>query len=252
MAKKKPHEEHENHERWLVSYADFITLLFAFFTVLYATSQHDSQKAKSFQESVKKAFIPFADLNWFVNFSGGDGGDSPVNPIKGFPQSHSHRSGPALDGMDEGGGQGGLAAAVQKGLEEMNLNAQHEAMGARITLAASVLFKSGSAKFQPEAFPILEGIGKVIGSLPNEILVEGHTDNQPIDTKEFPSNWELAAARSAAVVRFLNLWTKIPGNRLIAASYADQKPLVPNTNDVNRAKNRRIDILIVWQNKPTR
>ena len=258
MAKKKHEEEHENHERWLVSYADFITLLFAFFTVLYATSQRDVEKEKKFERSIRESFVTFADLGEFFrfyDFGGSSGGRSVVPPMN---NTYETMGKPGESEEDTGEHPGSGAATLSKEtLDELlkkqiseqdqqalDMSFRHDTVGARVTMAASSLFKSGSAKLQPTAFEFLDKLGQVLKASSHKIIVEGHTDDVPIQSDQFPSNWDLAAARASTMARFLIEWHKIAPSRLVVVSYGDQRPLEPNKTDAARAKNRRIELLI--------
>lgn len=238
MARRHHHEEHENHERWLVSYADFITLLFAFFTVLYATAQKDVKKEKDFETSVRKSFN--------APSGGGMPGDMPnpggllVPTLDDFP--------PSSAGINE------VSEYVQRklekdmGEEEFKATVQavrHDTIGVRIQLAASAIFPSGSATLRNEALAPLDRIAEMLKKTKKKVIVEGHTDNESIHTEIFPSNWELSAARATKIVRYFLQRHRIEARRLTAVAYADQRPLAPNSSEENRTKNRRIEILIV-------
>lgn len=247
MAKKKHEEEHENHERWLVSYADFITLLFAFFTILYATSQKDISKAQEFQRSVQKAFRSFVD------FGGLQGKFIDTNEATQFLP-------PPIDVVpQEGLGplemQDHVERELDKEFEEADtksfLDLQTDAMGVRVSLAASSFFDQGSALIREEALPALDKIARVIKKTNRNLIVEGHTDDAAISTARFPSNWELSASRASTIVRYMILQHGVTPRRFAAIGYADQRPVVPNDSVANRAKNRRIDILIVTDPKKT-
>jgi chemotaxis protein MotB len=243
MAKKKHEEEHENHERWLVSYADFITLLFAFFVILYATSAKDVSKAQEFQRSVQKAFRSYID------FGGLEGKYVSTNqatqllppPFDVVPQEGA---GPneMLDYVDR---------ELQKELGEQDekniVDLRTDAQGVRVTVADSFLFDAGSALLKESALPKLDRMSKVFKKTRRKLIVEGYTDSQAIHTPLFPSNWELSASRACTLVRYLILQHAVDPNLLAAVGYADQHPLLPNDTPENRAKNRRIDVLIVTE-----
>lgn len=237
MARRQQHEEHENHERWLVSYADFITLLFAFFTVLYATAQKDVKKEKDFETSVRKSFkAP----------SGG-----------GMPGSFDNAGGmlvPLGEEFPTAGGSSEVAEFVERklesdmGEEEFKSTVQairHDAIGVRIQLAASAIFPSGSSTLKNDALDPLDKIANMLKKTKKRIIVEGHTDNESIHTEQFPSNWELSASRATKIVRYFLQRHHIDSKRMTAVAYADQRPLAPNDTEENRAKNRRIELLIV-------
>ncbi len=247
MARRRREEEHENHERWLVSYADFITLLFAFFTVLYATSQHDVKKQEEFEKSIRK---------YFSGSSGGIGagiGDFNTesenknlieSPIAGFP--------PMSAGPQEV--QDYVQRVLKKSMskeeyQEAVQDIRHDSVGARIQLAASALFPSGSAELKVSSAAALDKIGELLRQSNRRIIIEGHTDNEPVHTVKYPSNWELSAVRATKVLRYLAARDQIDVKRMAAIAYADQKPVAINDTEINRAKNRRIEILIVSESK---
>jgi chemotaxis protein MotB len=247
MARRKKHEEHENHERWLVSYADFITLLFAFFTVMYATSQADEKKQEKFEKSVRQQFASFG-----VGMGNGMPGGSSFgefdtrnnrimpSPFENFPP----RGAAPLEV------QNAVENRLEKTMseeekEEVITGVRHERKGVRIQLAASKFFTSGSADIRASSLESLDKVARILKESGREIVVEGHTDDEPIKTERFPSNWELSAARATKIVRYLILRHGIPASQLKVVAYADQKPLVPNSSEENRAKNRRIEIMIM-------
>ncbi|MDZ4676241.1 MAG: OmpA family protein [Oligoflexia bacterium] len=245
MAKKKHEEEHENHERWLVSYADFITLLFAFFVILYATSQKDISKAQEFQRSVQKAFRSYVDFGGLQ----GKYVDTYENnqllppPIDVVPQ--------------EGAGPLEMKDYVEREIEKeftesdikelIELNT--DVAGVKVSLAANSFFDSGNALIREEALPSLEKIARTIKKTGRRLIIQGHTDSLATKSDRFPSNWELSATRASTIVRYLITQHQISPRRLSVVGYADQRPVVPNDTPENRARNRRIDILIVTDEK---
>ena len=238
MSRRKRHEEHENHERWLVSYADFITLLFAFFVVLYATSNNDPDKQKKFEDSVR-AEMKLASISpGNGNTPGGELIPELINPMDNFP-----RRGSPAEVQDYVERQ--LRKQMTKEeIAQAGIEVHQDALGARITLAASSFFQSGDTKIKKSALAILDKVAGVLKTTDRKIIIEGHTDDQPIQTEAIASNWELASLRASSVVRYLIKYQGLEGTRLAAMSYADQKPVGPNNTDENRAKNRRIEILI--------
>ncbi len=226
--KRKKHEDHENHERWLVSYADFITLLFAFFVVLYATSNADKEKQKRFETSVR-ASLSIAGVGSLVHEGKPMGGVAEINK--------------ALSELAEP-----LGKIAGKGEDEKSHpDIRHDSLGVHISLAASTVFAPGSSKLRPNSLKILEKVADILKQTKRKIVIEGHTDDIPIEMKEFESNWELAAHRATVVVRYFVKVHGIDPSRLSATSYADQRPLVANTTDESRAQNRRIEIFITNQ-----
>ncbi len=245
MARRKKHEEHENHERWLVSYADFITLLFAFFTVLYATSQKDAAKEKEFEESIRQKF---AGLMAVVHMAGTNGGEAVKTSLAEITESlnnfPSKSAGPAeIQQYVERVLQKNVSQSdYQKSIEGI----RHDSVGVHIQLAASVIFQTGSANLEEEGLATLEKVARLLKSSKRRLIVEGHTDDQTIQSTRFASNWELGAMRATKIVRYL-ISRGVDPALLTAVTYADQKPLVENSSEENRAKNRRIEILITQE-----
>lgn len=240
MAIKKRHEEHENHERWLVSYADFITLLFAFFVVLYATSSADQAKQKEVETSIKASF----------GGMGGQGDDLQAmrnrRYIRELDGAFPPKSASAIEVQNYV--ENRLEEEMGDDKDETVTGVRHDVMGVRIQVAAEKLFPSGSAELLADSMSALDKLGRMLKDSDRRIIIEGHTDDEPIKNEKFPSNWELSASRATKIVRYLVARFKIPASRLAAVAYADQKPVVPNTSDANRTRNRRIEILIVTGN----
>lgn len=244
---KTHQEEHENAERWLVSYADFITLLFAFFVVLYATSSQNVEKEKKFEESIRESMrLPGSATGGGVGSGNGAVGAGAQMGMTGFEgtsrvQSQLAQAAEAQENLEQ-------EIAKQMNGEEKKLisNLRHDLFGVRMSLAASGFFPVGSAKLKREVLPVLDKLAKILKKGSRKMLVEGHTDDQPlVPGSEFESNWELASARATQVVRYFAKVHQIPASRMAAVSYADQRPLVPNVDEVSRAKNRRIEILLM-------
>jgi chemotaxis protein MotB len=246
MAQRRRHESHENHERWLVSYADFITLLFAFFTVLYATSQADLKKQDEFEKTMKKQFGGFIGIG---EAPGNGAADQElyaknVSLIQAIPESFPKQGAGAREVQDH------VERVLDRELPKEDrqgtiTGVRHDAVGVKIQLAANKIFTMGSADLNPESIKALDRIGELLKESGRRIIVEGHTDDIPIKTEKFPSNWELSAARATKIVRYLVARHKIAPSQLVPVAYADQKPFVPNDSEENRARNRRIEIKIV-------
>lgn len=234
MAKKK-HEEHENHERWLVSYADFITLLFAFFVVMYSVSAVNEGKFRTVSESIKAALHPIVSREASaLAFNVGENRPSLVAPnLPGTKEVAIRRLREFVKSMQ---------AMSQFALIHMMERLDGTVV---ITIPDQVLFNSGEAAMKPEALPFLQGLAEVMIELNRQVRVEGHTDNVPIRTTQFPSNWELSATRAVIVVRVLTELYGVPPAHLAALGYGDSRPLAPNLNPEQRAKNRRVEIIII-------
>jgi len=261
MAKKKHAEEHENLERWLVSYADFMTLLFATFVVLYALSQVDISAYGDLQDSLKKAFaspsllegsdsiLPGASSGIMAG-TVGEGGNGPGNPSESFVP-------PIMEYLNAKYEEKSFKD-IQKDIEKMDKAGEIEGVevtiddrGLHINLKDSDLFfHSGEAKLKPATFKTLDKIADLIKKkfARHLVRIEGHTDNIPIRSNSFPSNWELSSARACSVARYF-IETKDFDPGLIAAiGYANNKPLVANNSEKNRRKNRRVEIIVLKNN----
>lgn len=240
--RKKKHEEHENHERWLVSYADFITLLFAFFVVLYATSSQNIEKERKFEDSVRASFKLAGGFGERSQNSGGPFGQvfDPFDMIQKKDIGNAEL-------------EDSLERILRKNMTEEEKkqtisSIRRDRDGVRISLAASEFFPSGSSKLRLPALKTLDKIAKVLKLTDRNIIIEGHTDDQMIAGGNIETNWELASLRATSVVRYLVKYQDVNPRYLSAVSYGEQKPLVPNINEENRNKNRRIEIVIV--NRP--
>ena len=247
MARKKKPEDHENLERWLVSYADFMTLLFATFVVLYALSQINVNEFKKIEESIRKAFSVQSIL---------DGGSGVITSGKTMIDAQAADS--VIDSLmmefisqkyeQESYEQ------IKKEVENLNKSGELSGVTAKIDERGLVivvsdkdlLFKSGSAELTPEAKNILEKVGKlIVEKFAMQIIkVEGHTDNIPISGGKYPSNWELSSARASAIVRFLIDRFKILPNLMAAVGYAETRPAEKGTDASALAKNRRVEIVV--------
>lgn len=239
MAKHK-HEEHENHERWLVSYADFITLLFAFFVVMYSISSVNIGKYRTVSESIKAALNPLAN-------------QSGANQMISVGEAKL-----ALRGRNPTDAKEITIRRIRQ-LAQVIKDKQLKDMVAFVTVVQTIngdivitipdrlLFDSGEATVRAEALPFLEGLGGVILELDRHARVEGHTDNVPIRTAQFPSNWELSAARAVMVVRVLSELYGVPAGHLTAVGHADTRPVTANSDADQRAKNRRVEVVILEQ-----
>lgn len=247
--KKKHEEEHENLERWLVSYADFITLLFAFFVTMYSVSRVDGKKLGSAVESLQRALGSVVAIQMYQKDPGVFSSSNisvPYNltPIEGH---HSTAEARAFEK---------LAREIKKGVDSVS-NGKHqnlipgdikfilEKRGLVIRISEHLFFKSGDASIQPEFIPLLDVLGKSLEKIPNHIRIEGHTDNIPINTPRFPSNWELSTARATTIVRYLLTNFNFEPHRLSATGYAEFYPIASNETPEGRLQNRRVDFVIL-------
>ncbi len=242
--KRKKHEEPENHERWLVSYADFITLLFAFFVVMYATSSNNQEKQKSFQDSVRMNLK--LSGSGPANESADEAGEKSVDaiiPMEGFPKNR----GPG-ETKDYVGRfiESKLDSEDKSKIQEL----RHDALGVRIALTSSQFFNPGGTKIKVGALKALDKIATLLVETDRKVVIEGHTDNQPV-SKDAPyeSNWELASLRATSIVRYFQKYHQIDPKRMSAISYADTRPLKSNDSEEGRSQNRRIEIYIILDDK---
>jgi len=226
MRRRRRNPEHSNHERWLISYADFITLLFAFFVVMFASSETNKAKARKVSESVEKAF-----------------GKSPVAEKKEqssktvpAPENNFRDLTPSLHLLEQQ-----LASEIKAGKMHLSL----EARGLVITLGEAAFFSAGDDSIQPNALPSLAKVASALQALPNPVRLEGHSDAVPIHTPRFSSNWELSTARAVQVLKTLEDQYAVNRFRLSAAGYADTVPVESNETDTGRARNRRVDLVVL-------
>lgn len=255
MARSKKHAEHANHERWLISYADFITLLFAFFVVMFASSQTDKSKAQQVADAVKDALehggmpVVHQILGGTVDETGsgnamklGPGGVQKITSpkLKEIPESKVAVTNlmPSMEYLTKA-----LAAEVKAGRVDVRLDAR----GLVVTLRQAAFFPSGGDDLAPAGMKTIEKIANTIRDLPNPVRLEGHTDSIPIHTSKFPSNWQLSAARSIAMLKAFTDQYGLPTDRFSAAGYAETKPIDSNDSAEGRAHNRRVDIVILDQ-----
>jgi chemotaxis protein MotB len=248
MARRKRAPEHENHERWLISYADFITLLFAFFVVMFAASQTDKGKAEMVSESVKKALegehfsaMVAAVLGGSPDSKGqgnammkGPGGSTSTSQIR--EQLQVAELMPSYKVLSEE-----LKSEIDAGRIQISMQPR----GLVVSFTQAALFPSGGDEIAPEAYPGLQKLASAIEKIPNPVRLEGHTDSVPIKTPRFKSNWELSAARSIALLEILASRFGVPRPRMSIAGYADTAPVASNDTEEGRARNRRADIILL-------
>jgi chemotaxis protein MotB len=246
MARKAKHEEHVNHERWLVSYADFITLLFAFFVVMFAVSQVDSNKVGRFAESVRSA------SRWQI-FEEEMKGPVPVMADESGAQSemHTDSNGKSGEKMTElyGRIRERLEATLGDGIESGRIKLVEGPDGLIIRLRDSAYFPSGSAQIRGEHSKDLSAVADGIRGIASPIRIEGHTDSTPIKNTMYRSNWDLSAARAASVLAFFTSH-EVSEQNMSIVGYADRRPVAPNADDEGRGRNRRVDIVLLNPAKP--
>lgn len=239
MARKKYHDESDNHDRWLVSYADFITLLFAFFVVMYAISSLNEGKYRVLSNSLTGAFgqamvmhSANSDVEPAIKLD-------PIRPVKQKNLETLHKEREQMTGMARD-----ILSVLEPLVREGKVSVSQTSRGITIEINASVLFAPGEAKLNLDSYQALKAIASVLKADNHAIQVEGHTDNLPIKNSSFPSNWELSAVRASTVVR---LFTEngVDENRMTAIGQGPKLPVGSNVTVEGRARNRRVTVTIL-------
>ena len=231
------------HDRWLVSYADFITLLFAFFVVLYAFARADQKKQVQVVQAIDKA------LNSMGGASNPDLSADAENAAQPAKNAGEELLTPMQIKYDLGRVQHDLSLALAKQISTKTIAMEMGRDGLVISLREAGFFDSGSATPKPEALPTLRTIAARLGATPYDLRIEGHTDNVPIHTAEFDSNWELSSARATRIARLFLEMKAIPPDRISAAGFAEFHPVAANDTAAGRAENRRVDIVVLPRTK---
>ncbi len=277
MARRHRHEEHENHERWLVSYADFITLLFAFFVVMYSVSSVNEGKFRVLSDSMNATFsepqrsmspIQVGKPQPASPSAASDRAPLVVELPRPFPTPTDSGdadqarpdtgSGQPLEAAADGGETDAQSAppmanidTVAEQVEEQMaplidqdlVKVRREDTWLEVEFNTSILFGSGEARLSSSAISMLMNIADILKVFPNPIQVEGFTDNVPIRTTAYPSNWELSAARAASVVH-LFMKAGVRPDRMVAIGYGEHRPVAENDTPQGRSKNRRVVLVI--------
>jgi len=238
MARRKPfQEDHENHERWLVSYADFITLLFAFFVVMYAISVVNVGKYTVLSEALGDAF---GGRNPASRTTAIEVDQLPLSSIIAHKRQEAAKRDRERLALLAQRMNASLRPLVDSGKVRVTQNAR----GVTVDINASVLFDEGNAALAGNAQATLQAVAELLRDDHHAIEVEGHTDSTPISNGLFASNWELSAARASTVVR-LFVDSGVAPRRLAAIGRADNVPLAPNDDPAGRARNRRVAVTIL-------
>jgi chemotaxis protein MotB len=258
MSRKKKAAEHVNHERWLVSYADFITLLFAFFVVLFSSSQVDKRKVGKISAAMQEAFqqmgifqaansrtpmvtadpLPTENIQLIEDGKGMSGHGkmaSPFEKMMGSPTAPN----------DLGTIQKQLTRALAPEIERHEVVLKENRDGLVISLREIGFYESGSANLRATSEAAVQTIAQVLSAQGNNIRIEGHTDNVPIHNAQFASNWELSTARATEMTRLFITQFNLPATRLSAAGYAEYHPAASNETADGRAQNRRVDVVVL-------
>ena len=230
-------EEHEggegeaSGERWLLTYADLITLLMAFFVMMYSMSQVNQLKFDKAAASMRRQFHS-------TKVTSGGGGPLPM--AQNMP-SMTQEGDSDVESMEED-----LQSYIDaKGLQDL-VRVSEDPRGLVISLVSdNLMFAAGQAELQTNSLALLDRIAGILKRVPNSVLVEGHTCNLPISNVRFPSNWELSAARACSVVRYLSDREGVGAKRLSAVGYGESRPVASNGTEEGRARNRRVDLVIL-------
>ncbi|MCU7852640.1 MAG: flagellar motor protein MotD [Candidatus Thiodiazotropha sp. (ex Monitilora ramsayi)] len=268
--RRKRKEESANHERWIVSYADFITLLFAFFVVMYSVSSVNEGKYRVLSQTLTHAFQESGrslepiqvgeQRQQSGDIIGADQENALIQTDVRLGPGTYDESGAnqkiGLDAVPEMPSEDGqrlsfLAATIEDMLgtyvEQDLVEVTYTENRVKVNMKDKMLFASGRATLSNAAVTALRNISRVLSKVPNQIQVEGNTDNRPIHTEEFPSNWELSAARAASVVHLMTRMGVSP-DRMSAIGYGEHRPTGDNNTEAGRAKNRRVTLVILGMN----
>jgi chemotaxis protein MotB len=256
-------EEHENSERWLLTYADMITLLMVLFIVLFAIGQVDQKKFDKLHDGLANSFGAATVLQGSAGLLEGSATQAPApdNAVAGDQALQSQieaalKSRQAADAAAaakaarEQAAMDALRARITAALKKVGLEGAvqfqtQEQRGLVVNIVTDrVLFDLGEATLRPRGVKVLDAIAPALKGLPNEVVIEGHTDSLPISDARYASNWELSTQRATTVLRHL-LEDGLSARKVAAAGYADQRPLKADTTAANRARNRRVAIVVL-------
>ena len=247
MRRKRKNDEEvsEGAPEWMTTYSDLVTLLLCFFVLLFSMANIDKQKFEAVAFSLRSSFMKISGGDHF----GTNVGDTmislmPYNKEEVLVENDNRENGSISDNSNMEEAKTDIEELVKDmGLDE-HIKVIEENDVIILRFDSIVLFDSGSANMKASGMPVLDKIGTVLKSLEKEIFIQGHADDRPINTAEFPSNWELSTKRATNVVKYLvkdcGMWESL----LTATGNAEFKPIVPNDSEYNRQKNRRIDIVI--------
>jgi chemotaxis protein MotB len=243
---KRVPEHPANHERWIISYADFVTLMFALFVAMYAISLKDHNSGKRVSESVREAVASGGLTKTMQMFMA----EKQKHPARDLPdkalQEQSHIDPSLREPFLR------LSQDLKQQIDSGAIRLQLDQRGLVISLQEKAFFPSGDDAIYSQAYPSIEQLSKTIAKLSNPIRLEGHTDSVPIHTERFKNNWELSTARSIAVLQLLEERFHLDSSRFAVAGYAQTMPIASNDTEEGKARNRRVEIVILgWQNKST-
>jgi chemotaxis protein MotB len=250
-ARKKKPPEAANHERWLISYADFITLLFAFFVVMFASSQSDKGKAQQMSDSFNEAISQGKIAEVISGILGGTPGLKEVGNAQrkgpgGIQKTTADKAAAAAAKLAElAPSLRILESRLKPEITSGMLKVSMEERGLVISLRQAAFFPSGQDSIDATTYPTIAKLAEVILALPNKVRLEGHTDAVPIRTARYRNNWELSSARSVTMLELLTVSFQVPEGRLSVGGYAETIPIMSNDTPEGRAQNRRVDVVIL-------
>jgi chemotaxis protein MotB len=235
MARRKPKEDHANHEAWAIPYGDLVTLLLAFFVVMYSISTVNEGKYRVVSDSLNAAFRgqPVGTQPIQVGEAAATTVAAPIVQLSSDIRTMALRQMAQV-------AEDAMSPLIAQGLVDVQVGDGY----VEIAIRSDILFSSGSAQLAPEAQPVIRQLATVLGEFPNSIQVKGHTDNVPISGGIFPSNWELSAARAASVVHMM-VEGGVDPRRLSVVAYGEFRPVLPNTTPDGRNANRRVVLTIL-------
>jgi chemotaxis protein MotB len=237
LKRRKTEEEHENNERWLITYADLITLLLAFFIMMYVFSKKDAQKYDEVVGHLKTIFTGASAAGGHTKVTTPVPFDLPIKIAQGSSEEVQKKL------------EGELKSLTDNGASQKNISVFVDERGIVIRILDKAFFDEGKADFKEKAKSALDKIVPVLKSTKNNIRIEGHTDNIPISNREFRSNWELSVRRATEVVGYFIEKYDFSPEKISAVGYAAYRPIAPNDTVENRALNRRIEIIITKSTK---
>lgn len=233
--RRRPSSQPPGAPKWMVTFSDLITLILVFFILLFSMSQIDIVKFRTIADSFQQRQI----LEFYPSVI-------PLENPSGEPEMKKEDSQPQGSEADQDLNQ--LLADIQSYLNDNKLSdvvvATRTERGVVLVLQEQALFASGEATVLEDAYPFLNKVGDLLARIPNFVKVEGHTDNRPINTYRFPSNWELSSARASSVIRYLIQTENLDPKRFIAVGYGDTRPIASNDTRENLQKNRRVEVII--------
>lgn len=252
MALKREPEKHANHERWLVSYADFITLLFAVFVVLYAMGQSDKKKVEEVMQAIQQSFgmasagatapkinvIASQTISVIPSLK-------PELKISPMGRTRSGQAKTRAEEKDFRQIKSAVEAYLIKQGAQSKVTLEITRRGLIVSLKEAGFFNSGQANIKPDAYELINTIAEVMTQYNNPMRLEGHTDNIPINTAQFPSNWELSTARATNGLKYLLKNFNVDPNKISATGYAEFRPIADNATAEGRARNRRVDLVML-------